>query len=138
MLKGWSMPCALTDDELAIYSVTHEYGHMIQNYLIQLEYEANGWTAADPRAFMRSKKTKKAVYKWYYDKEKKVVDECFAEIVAIARQNNPNFSLTASLSDYGRSNKAEFFAEVFANSQLSKPNELGRAMQIWLKRKGLL
>lgn len=137
--SGWSMPCALTESELAVYSATHEYGHMLQNYLVQQAFEADGWTAADPHAFVnRNRKTAKAQLKWYYDRRKKVQDECFAEIVAIARQNNPNFSLSTELSQYGRTNKAEFFAEVFANSQLSKPNELGKAMLIWLKRKGLL
>ena len=136
---GWSMPCALTDEELAIYSATHEYGHMIQNYLIQLAYEADGWTAANPNAFINySRKTQKARFKWYYDRRKKVQDECRAEIIAIARQLNPNFDLSASISRYGQSSSAEFFAEVFANSQLSQPNDLGRAMFIWLKRKGLM
>ena len=39
---------------------------------------------------------------------------------------------------YGKKNKSEFLAEVFANSQLSKPNELGKAMNIWLNEKGLI
>jgi hypothetical protein len=56
--------------------------------------------------------------------------------MGIARQKNPDFSLTDNLSRYGRTNKAEFFAEVFANSQLGNPNELGLAMIEWLKQKG--
>lgn len=43
-----------------------------------------------------------------------------------------------NLSMYGMTNKKEFFAEAFANSQLSKPNELGDAMNVWLERKGLI
>lgn len=137
--SGWCMPCAVTDEELEIYTVTHEYGHILQNTLIQERMESQGWIAADPNAFIRTRfTTKKARFKWYYDVKKDVQDECFKEIVDIAKSLNPNFSLSASLSRYGRTNKAEFFAEIFANSQLSKPNDLGKAMQIWLKRKGLI
>lgn len=35
-------------------------------------------------------------------------------------------------------NAAEFFAEVFANSQCGKPNILGKAMNTWLEDKGLV
>ena len=137
--NGWSMPCALTDEELSIYTVTHEYGHILQNTLIQQEMVLKGWSPTDPRAFVDvTKKTRPARFKWYYTTEKEVKDRCFDEIIDIAKQNNPNFSLSANLSDYGKSNKAEFFAEVFANSQLSKPNELGDAMNVWLKQKGLV
>ena len=58
------------------------------------------------------------------------------EIIAIARENNPDFVLNDHLSTYGATNDEEFFAECFANSQCGKPNELGRAMQIWLERNG--
>ncbi len=64
--------------------------------------------------------------------------ECVYEIIAIAKKANPNFSLANNISRYGKTNDAEFFAEVFANSQLSKPNELGKAMNIWLEKRGLL
>ena len=137
--QGWSMPCALTDEELAIYSVTHEYGHILQNTLVRQEMILKGWTPADPRAFVDyTKKTRPARYKWYYNTEKEVQNRCFDEIIDIAKKANPNFSLSDNISDYGKSNKAEFFAEVFANSQLSKPNELGQAMNVWLKQKGLV
>ena len=137
--SGWSMPCALTDEELEVYVVTHEYGHILQNVLIQRRMESKGWSASNPRAFINTqRKTTKAQYKWYEDVRKEVEDECFSEIVAIAKSLNPKFSMSASLSRYGHKNKAEFFAEVFANSQLSNPNDLGKAMQIWLKRKGLI
>lgn len=66
--------------------------------------------------------------------KKKIVDE----IVAIAKKNSEEFELLKNLSRYGRTNDAEFFAEVFANSQLGEPNELGKAMNEWLKQKGLI
>ena len=61
----------------------------------------------------------------------------FTEIIAIAKERNPEFSLKNNISGYGKTNYQEAFAEVFANSQLGKPNELGKAMLIWLERQGL-
>ena len=62
--------------------------------------------------------------------------QCYEEIKAIAKKNNPDFKLKENLCNYGRKNYEEFFAEAFANSQLGKPNELGKAMEEWLKGKG--
>ena len=133
--NGWHMPYITENAE--IYSVTHEYGHMIQNLMIRREYERLGWSASDPLAFVdTTKKTAKARFRWYSKAEENVQNQCYNEIVAIAKQKNPDFSLADNLSRYGRTNKAEFFAEVFANSQLGNPNELGLAMIEWLKQKG--
>lgn len=66
------------------------------------------------------KKTAKARFRWYDNiskwTKKKIVDE----IVAIAKKNSEEFELLKNLSRYGRTNDAEFFAEVFANSQLGE------------------
>lgn len=139
IVQGWSMPANLTDEEIMIYTVTHEYGHILQNTLIRKEFEKAGWVATDEFAFVNyARKTKKAMFKWYYDLNAKVKNDCFTEIIEIAKEANENFKLADNISAYGKSNKAEFFAEVFANSQLSKPNELGKAMNVWLERKGLI
>lgn len=135
--NNWSMPFA--DEYASVYDVTHEYGHMIQNMLIQDRQISKGWSADNAFQFYdRTKKTPKAMFRWYSNVRKEVQDECFTEIVAIATENNAEFSLVDNLSKYGRTNKAEFFAEVFANSQLGDENELGKAMNEWLKRKGLI
>lgn len=108
--SGWSMPILATDNNYVVYPIVHEYGHMIENLLISLER---------PQSFDH--------YALQY----------YKEIIGIAKANNPSFVLFDNLSEYGRTNYAEFFAEVFANSQLGAPNELGLAMQEWLKKKGL-
>jgi Mlc titration factor MtfA (ptsG expression regulator) len=101
------------------------------------EMRKRGWTPENSGAFIdRTKKTDKARLKWYKQVEKDIENQCFTEIVEIARENNPEFSLKANISIYGASNKSEFFAEVFANSQLGAPNELGKAADQWLKKKG--
>lgn len=139
----WCMPFA--DGNEISYNVTHEYGHILQNLLEQQRMIENGLDLNNPMQFIdrsklmsTAKKTRLKAYKWYTDISKEVQDECFDEIIAIAKQNNPDFSIADNLSEYGRTDKCEFFAEVFANSQLGEPNELGNAMNIWLERKGLI
>lgn len=136
--SNWAMP--FSDEKASVYVTTHEYGHMLQHVLIQERMVQKGWSKAKPHQFVNyNRKTQKAMYKWYFDVEKEIHNECFKEIVEIAKRNNPNFKVTHDvISDYGCTNKAEFFAEVFANSQLGEPNELGNAMNIWLEERGLI
>lgn len=136
--KRWFMPCAETDEEIQIYAVTHEYGHMIHNILIRDEMKAAGWKENDPGAFLNpARYSSTGYYKWYSDIRKKSLRKFQKEIVKIAKSMDPDFDLSDNLSKYGASNHAEFFAEAFANSQLSKPNTLGNAMNEWLKGRGL-
>ncbi|MBD5104471.1 MAG: hypothetical protein HDT47_06375 [Ruminococcaceae bacterium] len=136
--NNWSMPVKLTDEELSIATVTHEYGHILQNILIENEMKIRGWKLDEPGAFIDiTKKKPESRLKWYFNIRSKVLDDCFVEIVDIAKKENPDFILVNNISRYGCKDKAEFFAEVFMNSQLGEPNELGKAMNIWLKRKGL-
>lgn len=136
--NNWSMPVKLEDYELSVATVTHEYGHILQNILIENEMKIQGWNPDEPGAFVDiTKKTSKSRLKWYFNIRSKVLEDCFAEIVDIAKKENPDFVLVNNISRYGFTDKAEFFAEVFMNSQMGAPNELGKAMNIWLKRKGL-
>lgn len=136
--NNWSMPVKLENYELSVATVTHEYGHILQNILIENEMKIQGWNPDEPGAFVDiTKNTSKSRLKWYFNIRSKVLEDCFAEIVDIAKKENPDFVLVNNISRYGFTDKAEFFAEVFMNSQLGAPNELGKAMNIWLKRKGL-
>lgn len=136
--NNWSMPVKLENYELSVATVAHEYGHILQNILIENEMKIQGWNPDEPGAFVDiTKKTSKSRLKWYFNIRSKVLEDCFAEIVDIAKKENPDFVLVNNISRYGFTDKAEFFAEVFMNSQLGAPNELGKAMNIWLKRKGL-
>jgi len=109
--KSWHMPC--NPDEFGIYTATHEYGHILTYSILD---KRGAWSSNSARI--------------------KEYDNMYNEIVNIAKKNNPGFDITKNLSEYGMKKKAEFMAEVFANSQLSKPNELGLAMQEWLKKEG--
>ena len=133
--SGYIMPAL--KENASIYTVTHEYGHMVQNTVIKKAMEDYGLEKLKA-SIDYSKKTEKAIFKQYKkiwaDTEKK----CYAEILDIAKGANVNFKLGDNISRYGRTNYAEFFAEAFANSQLGAPNELGKAMLVWLERKGLV
>ena len=131
------MPC--NTDDFVIYSITHEYGHMIQNSVLKKYMNSLGFTGENTAQFInKTAKTNTARFKWFTDARKRIQKQCYDEIIEIAKEKNPLFVLEDNISGYGKTNKAEFFAEVFANSQLGKPNELGNAMNEWLERKGLI
>lgn len=117
---GFAMPCA--EEHLKHYTITHEYGHMLANMMYK---RRNGHSVAE----LDSTKRKTIVASF----EKELWDE----IRGIAKERNPDFKVTKDvISEYGRKNHAEAFAEVFANALCGKPNELGEAMKIWIKRNG--
>lgn len=133
--SGYIMPAL--KENASIYTVTHEYGHMVQNTVIKKAMEDYGLEKLKA-SIDYSKKTEKARLKQYKKIWEDTEKRCCAEILDIAKEANVNFKLGDNISRYGRTNYAEFFAEVFANSQLGAPNELGKAMLVWLERKGLV
>lgn len=97
-------------------------------------YEQLGWTSKGARKFIDE--SKKDRLQWYNNVLADFEAECKSEIIAIAKKNNSSFVYLDNISEYGSEFDYDFFAEVFANSQSSKPNELGLAMEQWLKEKG--
>ncbi|MBI4858647.1 MAG: minor capsid protein [Acetobacterium woodii] len=137
MERKWSMP--FSEDYASTFTVTHEYGHMLQHKIITDNMVKAGWSPDNPNQFLDlKKKTRKAITKWYDKIENATGKECFDGIMEIAKSNNPNFDLKSNISGYGKKDYFEFFAEVFANSQCGKPNELGDAMNEWLIKEGLI
>lgn len=110
---NWSMPCKTENYD--IYAMTHEFGHSLEIKLYKDEYP---FGISDD----------------YIDFCRKIKND----IINIAKERNPSFDYDISISDYGRRNAKEFFAEVFANMELGSPNELGNAMEIYFKRNGVL
>lgn len=118
------------------YIATHEYGHLFLNRLIAEEMKRRKWCSTNPDYFVKNATNDMNRYKWYDDIAREVVANCFNEIIDIARTNNPGLIVDEVLSEYGKSDYEEFFAEVFANAHCGKPNELGRALIKWLEDKG--
>lgn len=135
IVSGWSMPCL--EENYLVYTTTHEYGHILLNKTMSerinlddfWEKYRNAVGNASPSGI---KKGEKLIQKTSDEGAKSI----FMEILDIAKEKNQDFSLRANISDYGKTSYQEAFAEVFANSQLGKPNELGDAMNVWLERNG--
>lgn len=123
----WSMPCS--PDMYDVYTTTHEYGHMIHN--VFLKNELDSFTDFKTRATTYSGRIKS-----YENYQEKALKGWNKEVEDIAVANNSDFSLADNLSRYGMKKPAERFAETFANAMCGEPNELGIAMQEWLRRRG--
>lgn len=127
----FSMPFA--DNKINVYSLTHEYGHMLQSTIATRRTD---WKALEEKRVKLNTFDAEKIRNIYKKEEKKQAKAMYEEITAIAKKNNPNFSLKDNLSEYGRTNYNEFFAESFANSRCGAPNELGIAMEEWLEKEG--
>ena len=114
--NNYFMPC--NEEYLDKYAITHEYGHLIL-----------GWYISEKRGEKYSRTELDVV---------NMIIEARAEIEIIAMNINPNYNVNDCISVYGCSNDREFFAECFANLMCGRPNELGLAMNSWLKMKGVL
>lgn len=107
---GWFMPSGTTRKQLIGYTVTHEYGHMVQNVLYSKS--KTSLTHAEYANAVRS------------------------EVKQIAKARYGYRDGSKAISKYGQKNSREFFAEAFANANSGRPNSIGRAMGDWLKKKG--
>lgn len=128
----WWMP-ASSEDRTAV-TIAHEYGHIVENQItntIEFARESLAVYEAD-----KSEDKENAVA-WCTQQLEQKRDNIREEIIAIAMEANPEFDLEKNISRYGKSSSGEFFAECFMNSQMGNPNELGKAMSVWLERQGL-
>ena len=130
---NWSMPCL--DKNLPIYTVTHEYGHIFENKVIRGRVDMDVFEQAYKAKMLEKNGAKKAM-DFLKKEEAKQAKTIWQEITQIAKDENPDFLVSKNISEYGKTNYFEAFAETFANSQCGSPNELGRAMNIWLERNG--
>lgn len=129
--KPFLMPT--NEDNLDVYTITHEYGHILQGtYIFSDDYKAEYNSMIASGLTDASKK----VQKHYYDRVNEISNQQRIEIIEIAVERNPYFDLSENISRYGMSDNEEFFAECFANAHCGKPNELGEAMLEWLRRQG--
>lgn len=130
---NWSMPCL--DKNLPIYTVTHEYGHIFENKVIRGRVDMDVFEQAYKAKMLEKNGAKKAM-DFLKKEEAKQAKTIWQEITQIAKEGNPDFLVSKNISEYGKTNYFEAFAETFANSQCGSPNELGNAMNIWLERNG--
>lgn len=119
------------------YTITHEFGHFIESMFIDEYNQQHLAEFLNMKSRVLNAKTttqsKKILKKW----EANISDQISQDIYEIALKNNPNVKINEILSDYGKENSFEFFAECFANLECGKPNELGLALKEFLKKRGM-
>ena len=119
------------------YTITHEFGHFIESMFIDEYNKQHLAEFLNMKSKALNAKTiaqsKKVISKW----EANIADQISQDIYDIALKNNPNIKINEILSEYGKKNSFEFFAECFANLECGKPNELGLALKEYLKKRGL-
>lgn len=127
-----SMPVA--DEYLRVASITHEYGHMLENEIIRSRIKPDLFEKY--QAALANGERRQTALVPLRQQERIIAHDIFDEIVSIAKKQNSNFVLKDNLSKYGHKTYFEAFAEIFMNSQCGSPNELGKAMKIFLERSG--
>lgn len=127
-LSGFKMPTL--ESRAQNYTITHEFGHYIENILFEMEKNKNKaeWDLVLEKA-KNSKRPKAILDKWYNGKATTISKK----IIEIAKTLDGEETIKSCLSKYGETNHYEFFAECFANMEGGKPNKLGKAMELFLK-----
>ena len=126
-----------TEQYKTIYTITHEFGHFIENMFIEEYNKQHLAEFLNMKSKALNAKTitqsKNILRKW----QENITDKISQEIYEIALKNNPKLNINELLSVYGKENSFEFFAECFANLECGKINELGKALGEYLKKRGL-
>lgn len=129
--SNWFMPC--DEKNINTYALNHEFGHLVENYLISEYNKNNPMKYSSFEAKLKTINNQNQLKREIDYYETKICDKISQNIYNIALKNNKNFKLQDNLSKYGYEKSQEFFAECFANMISGKPNELGNAMKEYLK-----
>lgn len=121
----------------SVYTITHEFGHFIESIFIEEYNKQHLAEFFNMKSRVLNVKTinqsKDILRKW----QENIANEISQEIFDIALKDNPNIKVNELLSEYGKVDSFEFFAECFANLECGKPNELGKALSKYLMKRGL-
>lgn len=131
IIKDHYMPCS--DENLKYYALNHEFGHLVETYLLNSYNERNKEEYKIFKDKMKKVVNQKEVDDLLISYEQKFYDETARKIYFIALKNNKNLKLEKLLSKYGTKSSQEFFAECFVNMVSGKSNELGNAMKEFLE-----
>jgi hypothetical protein len=134
---GYGMP--IKDECAPFCTITHEFGHMIQNVLEKQHMDSH----KDEFERVRTKSLEIGLQN--PSKGKKILDDYCGTIRAthakeirnIIKEIDPSITRTKfaeASSTYSVENDAEFFAEAFSNAECGEPNVIGSAMSIFLER----
>ncbi len=133
--NNWKMPTA--KEKLSTYTLNHEFGHFIQNTIIEniKENKSDEFYKVIVKAMgQNNEREARLIIKRWYDKQ---ASEIRKEIINIAHEIDKSINqrtYVTLISDYGKSSNQEFFAECFANMEGGEPNILAKALRIYLER----
>lgn len=134
---GYAMP--IKEECAPFCTITHEFGHMIQNVLEKQHMDSH------KDEFERVRKKSLEIGLKNPSKGKKILNDYCGTIRAthakeirnIIKEIDPSITRTKfaeASSTYSIENDAEFFAEAFSNAECGEPNVIGSAMSIFLER----
>jgi len=110
------------------HTITHETGHAVHNAL--------AWRDSAPANAGEWEKRHE-----YFKNRSDLLKKYKSEICKLAKKHTPGMTVNAikkTMSKYGQTNSAEFFAEAFTNAMGGSPDIIGLGMQDFLKSRGLL
>lgn len=125
--RYYFMPCS--KEHYADYLVNHEYGHIVQNYILNSKIDWNIYKTGEELSVAYQEQCKIMYQKLL----KIIIDNNFA-----TQEEAINKLSKYCLTKVSRDNKFDdIFAESFANLHSGDVNCWGKAMKIYLKEEGL-
>ena len=129
--KGWWVKC--DKENLAKQVATHEFGHFIQynaiKKIIDRRYGNQYKKLLNDFENKPSAENRQNVENLYI----KIAHQINNKIALISKKKYGTMNIK-DVSDYGKQNQAEYFAELFANATLSSnPTNMAKALKLYLR-----
>lgn len=126
-------------DDLVNHTISHEYGHYIQRILMERDIQKNKEDKerrekliADIKKSASQQKAQHLINAY----SEEFATRYIKSVQRVCRKNFGRDYEKIKLSDYGETSNREYFAEIFCNSETNtNPDDIGKAMQIYLKKK---
>lgn len=113
---GTNWHCKTTKENLINENIVHEFGHVLSYRMRDIEYEKTG------------------IYNLEYGWDKYIYDD-FMKYASKKLNINEQKMLDTYVSDYGKSDPAEAFAEIYASSRVGVNNKLGNVLNKYLEER---
>ena len=136
--SGWWVQC--DDSMYCVQSLTHEFGHALHNQIFGdylRSQNSDGKIMAIITKDSGSNGMKKQK-KEFVEGLRKEIYEIYNEKRGIFKDEISYYGFITKISDYGKKNVLEWWAETFSNMMCGKPTLEAEAMKEYLKRKGYM
>lgn len=126
-------------DDLVNHTISHEYGHYLQRILMERDIQKNNADKERKQkliADIKKAKNNEEIEKLTQQYSEEYATRYIKSIQRVCRKNFGRDYEKKILSKYGTSSDREYFAEIFCNSETNNnPDDIGKAMQIYLNKK---